>query len=110
MIEHFVTTQRTDRTGTDRNELPQGSLVDYQFTANAQAIIAISRKRLCMCASKETREAWSMFLELLKEVEPELYSVCVKECVYRGGYCPEMFPCGYSTTTGMVVELINYLD
>ena len=46
-IEHFVTTQRTDRTGIDRNEKKQGDLVDYQFTTNAQAIMNISRKRMC---------------------------------------------------------------
>ena len=45
-VEHFVSTQRTDRTGVDREELPQGAPVDHTMVINAQALINISRKRL----------------------------------------------------------------
>ena len=55
-IEHWISTRRTDRTGIDRNELRQDELVTHEFEANAQAIINISRKRMCFQASKETRE------------------------------------------------------
>lgn len=108
-IEHFVSTQRTDRNKDDipRDQKPQGSLVDYQFTANAQAIINISRKRLCTGASKETREAWRMFLEVMKEYEPELYNLCVRECVYRCR-CTEMFPCGIDKTDGHIKKVDAY--
>lgn len=37
-IEHFVSTQRTDRTGENRNEKPQSALVDYTFRANATSL------------------------------------------------------------------------
>ena len=94
-IEHFVSTQRTDRTKEDRNKKPQDSLVDHEIDLNPQAIINISRKRLCNCASPETREAWQEFLNELKVYEPELVSVCVPECVYRG-FCPEFYTCGYT--------------
>lgn len=94
-IEHFISTQRTDRTKEDRNDKPQNSPVMHEIDANAQSIINISRKRLCYCASPETREAWQDFLDKLKEHEPELVSVCVKECVYRG-FCPEFYTCGYT--------------
>ena len=57
-IEHFVSTQRTDRTSVAREELPQGEFVSHECEANAQALITISRKRLCSCASPETRQAW----------------------------------------------------
>ena len=96
-IEHFVSTQRTDRTGINRNELPQGNLVDYTFRANAQALISISRKRLCAQAAKETRDVWKAVIEAIREVEPELASVCVPECYYRG-LCPEMRSCGRITS------------
>ncbi len=96
-IEHWIRTQRTDRTGIDRNDLSQGNLIEHECEANAQAIINISRKRLCMQASHETREAWKAFLETIKDKEPELYNCCVKECVYRG-FCPEFHTCGYSTS------------
>lgn len=57
--EKFVHTQREDRRELDvpRDELPQGSLNDMDMVANAQALINISRKRLCSCASPETRTA-----------------------------------------------------
>lgn len=110
MIEHFVSTRRTDRTGIDRNALRQDELVNHECEANAQAIINISRKRLCSCASPETREAWRNFLdEVVAPNEPELRSVCVKECVYRG-FCPEMFPCGYSETEKFKEELKQYRE
>ncbi len=46
-IEHWVSTQRSDRTGVSRDELPQGALVNHACEADdAQALINISRKRL----------------------------------------------------------------
>lgn len=106
-IEHWITTQRTDRTGVNRNDLPQGSLVNHAAEADAQALINISRKRLCNCASKETREAWQMVKEKVAESEPELASCMVKECIYRG-FCPEMFGCGYDATESFQEELKTY--
>ena len=96
-IEHFVRTQRTDRTGKDRDQIAQSATVDHECLANAQAIINISRKRLCRQASPETQAAWRMFLEALAAQEPELAGVCVPECVYRG-FCPEIKCCGYCRT------------
>ena len=93
-IEHWVNTQRTDRTGINRDELPQGSLVNHACEADAQSAINISRKRLCYCASPETREAWTNVKDKIKPVEPELAKCMVPECIYRGG-CSEMFPCGF---------------
>lgn len=96
--EHYVSTQRTDRTGVDRTQLPQDNLVSYTLVADAQALINISRKRLCSQASKETREAWQMVRNEIANVgELELAEAMVPECVYRG-FCPEMKTCGYSNT------------
>lgn len=106
-IEHWVATQRTDRTGVDRNELPQGALVNHSCEADAQALINISRRRLCSCASKETREAWLKVKEEIAKVEPELASCMVKECIYRG-FCPEMFSCEYHKTEAFQKELKEY--
>lgn len=109
-IEHFVSTQRTDRTGISRDEMPQNSLVNHECEANAQALINISRKRLCHCASLETRQAWQQVKNEIALVEPELASVMVKECVYRNGLCPEMFTCGYNKTKLFEEELKEYTD
>ena len=108
--EKFVHSQRGDRRklSVPRNELPQGSLNDMDMTANVQAIINISRKRLCSCASKETREAWKQVVEAIREVDPVLADKCVPECIYRG-FCPEfMNTCGYSKTPQYQIDLDNY--
>ena len=106
-INHFVSTQRTDRTNIDRKKLPQDSLVSHECEANAQALINISRKRLCNCASKETRQAWQLVKDEVAKVEPELAHCMVRECVYRG-YCPEMFSCKYDKTEAFKRELDTY--
>lgn len=106
-IEHWVSTQRTDRTGINRDELPQGSLVNHACEANAQSLINMSRKRLCNCASKETREAWMAIKDKINETEPELASCMVKECIYRG-FCPEFNSCGYYITDAFKQELKEY--
>lgn len=96
-IEHFVSTQRTDRTGIDRTKLPQDAPVEHECFANAQAVIFMSRKRLCGQASPETRAAWKLVVDGLAKIQPELASVCVPECVYRG-FCPEFKSCGFAAT------------
>lgn len=92
-IEKFVSTQRTDRTGESRNGKRQDEPVRLQLNCNAQAIINISRKRLCQQASKETREVWEKVIEQLKKIDFPLYRCCVPECVYRG-HCTEFKSCG----------------
>ncbi len=89
-IEHYVSTQRPNK---DRSKAPQSFPVSHECVANAQAIINISRKRLCNKAALETREAWKMFLDSLYDVSDDLFMVCVPECIYRG-FCPEFNTCG----------------
>ena len=109
-IEHFVSSQRNDRQNNyDRNTAPQSALVIHECEANAQAIINISRKRLCKQASSETREVWQNFLESIKNIEPELYSVCVPECIYRNGLCPEFKTCGWNKTLEFENKLKQYI-
>lgn len=108
--EKFVHSQREDRRdlGCSRDELPQGSLNDMMMSANAQALINISRKRLCSCASKETREAWKTVKEAIKEIDPIMADKMVPECIYRG-FCPEfMNSCGYSKTEQFQKDLEKY--
>lgn len=107
-VEHFVSTQRTDRTGVDRDKLPQDARVDHTIQINAQALINISRKRLCAKASPETREAWKTVIEAVRQHEPELASCCVRECVYRG-FCPEMSSCGYCGGKEYSDEMVEYI-
>ena len=113
--EKFVHTQRGDRRAildeynvSSRNELPQGATNDMDMTANAQALISISRKRLCNCASKETREAWKQVQDAIREVDPVMADKMVPECIYRG-FCPEfMNSCGYANTEKYQQDLKRY--
>lgn len=91
-VEKWVSTQRTDRTGVNRDILPQGELVTMELEANAQALINISRKRLCNQASKETREIMQEIKNKIQEQDPHIARVMQRECIYRG-FCPEMWSC-----------------
>ncbi len=106
-IEHWVRTQRSDRTGEDRDALKQGNTVEHEILVSTQGMINISRKRLCSQASVETKEAWKSVLETIKEKESELYSVCVPECIYRG-WCYEYKTCGYHKTEAFKIKLEEY--
>jgi hypothetical protein len=106
-ILHWVTTQRVDRTGVDRDKSPQDTPVEHECEANAQALINISRRRLCSQASPETRKAWLEVKDEVKKYDPILASVMVRECIYRG-FCPEMNPCPYSKTEAYKKELEEY--
>lgn len=108
-VEHFVTSQRTDRTGIVRDELPQNAIVRHKMIINAEALITISRKRSCQLASVETRDVWQDILWKINGLgEKELYNLCVVECVYRG-LCPEVFGCcGYINTEPYEDERRSY--
>lgn len=93
----------------ERDYMFQGAENDMDMSCNAQAFINISRKRLCYgCPSLETRTAWAIVIEMLKEVDPILAEKCVPECVYRG-FCPETRRCcGYVNTEAFEEKLKQY--
>lgn len=107
--EKFVHSQREDRRDNPvpRDEMPQGSLNDMDMTCNAQALINISRKRLCNCASPETREAWKQVKAEIEKVDPEMAAAMVPECIYRGG-CSELRSCGWYKTEAAQKMLKEY--
>lgn len=91
--EKFVSTQRTDRTGIDRDAARQDTLVNMDIEANPQSAINVSRFRLCYQAAPDTREYMEdVKLAIEDEGEKELSDVLVPNCVYRGG-CPEFNMC-----------------
>ena len=93
--DKWVSTQRTDRTGINRDEFRQDALVDMDVEANPQALINVSRYRLCRQSADETRkEMEGLKIEIKKEGEKELSDVLVPNCIYRAG-CPEFHSCGY---------------
>ena len=107
-VTPFVSTQRTDRTGKSERG-SQEELVTLELHLNAQSIINISRKRLCSCASPETRNAWERALIKLDEINPVLVRCCVPDCVYRG-WCMEHKSCKWHKKRGFRQVLNNYRD
>lgn len=93
-VNHYVQTQRTDRTGIDRNEKKQNDYVSHIMSVNAQELINMAHKRLCKQASMETRIVMRMIVDEVVKVSPYMKDVLVPLCVYRGGKCTEMFKCG----------------
>ena len=92
-INHYVQTQRSDRTGEDRNSKRQDELVSHIMSVNAQELVFMAHKRLCKQASKETREVMQEIVKQVVEVAPYMKEVLVPLCVYRNGKCTEMFKC-----------------
>lgn len=107
-VQHFVQSQRTDRTGEPRDKKPQDEPVRHTMLLNAEALVNISKRRLCFQASKETREAWEAVIAAVKEVDPIVAEACVPQCVAYGT-CPEMRCCGYSTLATWERERADYL-
>lgn len=87
--------------------LPQGQPNDQDFVVNVQTLINISRKRLCSCASKDTRAAWKAVKDAISEIDPVVAKCMVPNCIYRGR-CPEMNTCGYYKTKKFQKELDEY--
>ena len=98
-VTPFMSTQREDRIQYDcpRDELGQGTLVNLSMVVNAQALINMSRKRLCFQASPETRVVMIEIKREIEKIDHALAHKMVTECVYRG-FCPEIKCCGYCKT------------
>lgn len=93
-VNHYVQTQRSDRTGVNRDELPQGQIVSHIMSINAQELVFMAHKRLCKQASPETRQVMKGICQLVIKVCPEFKDVLVPLCKYRNGKCTEFYPCG----------------
>lgn len=110
-IEKFVKTQRDDRTNdsTPRAEKPQGQLVSAMLCCNAQALINISRLRLCGSADKDTIAVWRKVREEISKIDPIMAKFMVRQCVYRGA-CTEPKCCGFHNTPSYLAELMEYQE
>lgn len=91
--EKFVATERTDRTGVPREERSQMNPVMMEMDANIQALINISKKRMCTGADPTTRLYWKAVWEAIREYDENIAWAMVPECIRDGG-CPEYQPCG----------------
>ncbi len=98
---------KNDPSFNKRDYLFQGQTNDQDFVVNAQTLINISKKRLCTCASKETRDAWKAVQDAIREFDPVMASFMVPSCVYRG-FCPEKDSCGYWKTKKFNKDVNDY--
>jgi thymidylate synthase ThyX len=91
-VEHFVQTMRDDRGAeevADRN-----TPVNHAMFINAQALINMSRKRLCKKASIETRAVMRAIMHAVDKVDTDLFNYMMPDCMYRNK-CYEISPCGW---------------
>lgn len=91
-VEHFVQTQRTDRTGINREDLPQGAIVKHTIYINAQALMTLANMRLCRKASPETTATVQEMCNAVTKSYPEFAGLLVPKCIAHGG-CNEMRSC-----------------
>jgi len=91
-VEHFVQTMRDDRGAVEVAN--RNTPVDHTMILNAQALINMSKKRLCYKASKETRDVFNLIVDAVALVDEELPKYLEPECIYRGGFCHEPKMCG----------------
>lgn len=103
--EHFVESNRDDRGGAGDDVVTRMTPVNHGIEANAQAIINISKKRLCYASHRATVATWSRVRKAMRKVDPDLANAMVPECVVRG-YCPELRECG----PGLQKVLAAYAD
>lgn len=91
----YVRSQRNDRQDAyDRCAARQDAPVSMIWDLNAEELMVVANKRLCMKADPATREVVERMSECLRDVAPEVCDMMWPMCVYAGGVCHEMEPCG----------------
>jgi hypothetical protein len=96
-VTHCVQSQRNDRQEKyDRNAAPQGEMVSHMMYINAQELMFMARRRLCMQASPETRSVMEEIVRLIEKECPYMIGALEPMCSYRGGRCTEFNCCGYN--------------
>lgn len=104
-IEKYVESSRPDR-----NKNAKEKTTNVAFTINAQALIQISRVRLCKQAWYETRDTWKAVVDAVKEVDNIVPLYCVPNCIYRFGICPEPKCCGFVDSDLWKAEAKEYIN
>jgi len=110
LVRHFMGINKYVHTSRpDRNKNANPDTVNMAFTINAQAVIQISRERLCNTAWYETIEVWKAILSAINDIDPSVIAWCEPRCVLIGA-CPEPKCCGYIKTHGYKVWRERFLS
>lgn len=95
----YVKSQRNDRQSDyDRTKAPQDAPVNMIWDMNAEELMVIANKRLCMQASEETQAVVREMCNKVVALCPEFERFLVPMCDYQGGVCHEINPCGRCPT------------
>lgn len=106
-VEPFIKSLREDRCG--KGDENRWSPQNGTFYMNPQSLMTMARRRLCTCASAETRLIMKAIVDAVAETDIELASQMVPMCIYRNGICHEFKSCGISPHYKKVQE-IDWLD
>ena len=91
----FISSLRNDRQDIiDGDEAPRNTPVDMIFYCNAEELMTVANKRLCMKASAKTREVVQMMCDAVLKEMPEFDGLLEPMCEYHGNTCHEIEPCG----------------
>lgn len=102
----FIRSQRNDRQDQyDRCGARQDAPVDMIWWMNAEELMTIAEKRLCMLADANTRAVVRMMCAMAVDKCPELDGLLGAPCGLTG-QCREMHPCerGKRLQTGAVLD------
>ena len=91
-VEHYVSTNRDDRKGAVL-DAGRDTPVNHAMLINAQALINMSRKRLCHKAHKKTVAVMARIRSRMWTIDPEMHEFMKPECCYRNAMCPELTEC-----------------
>lgn len=93
-INQFHLSHRSDRCGVPDQESNRLTPTHFEFSANAQALINMSRRRLCLQASTATRMVMEMIKDCIREIDIGLANCMLPDCEYRSNVCYELNGCG----------------
>ena len=71
--------------------LPNACFTSVIMSMNARSLVEQCSKRLCKRAQWEIHELYTQMVELIKDIYPTVYNLCVPPCKKDG--CKEKNPC-----------------
>lgn len=85
--------------------LPNAAKTELYLTANARALIEMSRLRLCSRAQREIRELFRAIREEVRPHCPDLAARMVPRCeAHSVPFCPEKHGCGRHPTLAQLLQ------
>jgi len=91
----FVSSLRNDRQDKMDGDLaPRNTPVNMVLYCNAEELMTIANKRLCMKAAPATRGVVWLMCDSAMKCVPELNGLLVPACVWHGNTCHEIDGCG----------------